>query len=317
MGILITRTSVSAGGGGGGDWADTFITDVADLAAALATPGLRVGIDVGSTFTGLGQTITSGNGATMEIRTGGSFDGLENAVRLYPPTALVGENAQYAGWLIGTDLWNGGANSIIQMNLRALVRYGPRYFDLAPDAKCWGFQNSTTLGVGQNNRLGVFDHRQPVWNNWKYPYNTIETTPNFHNPPTTGSLDSDPSGDVNKLIEIRGSANHGANPPQTGNEWLQFDTMFDLSRVRGNADGIHRLRVRSRDGLVNRVLPTPLNHEPSWDFDTLYSYLFEGLGFYFNTAGTAHADNWVEWSHVTFAANMDVSDEEMDLVPGF
>jgi hypothetical protein len=159
MGIFITRTSVSAGGGG--DWADTFITDVDDIGAALATDGQRVGITVGSSFTGLGQEITPGNGATMEIRTSGSFDGLENAVRLYPPTALVGANAQYAAWLRNLDIWNGGAKSIYQMNLRLLARFGPRYFDLAPDAKCWGFQNSTTLGVGENNRLGVFDHRQP------------------------------------------------------------------------------------------------------------------------------------------------------------
>jgi hypothetical protein len=305
MGILVTRTSIGAGGGGGGDWADTFITDVANISTALATDGQTVGITVGSNFTGLGQQLTAGNGATMDIVTGGSFDGLENAVRIFPPTATVGGDAQYACWLRFLDL-TGGTNDIAQMNFRTVRYFGPRYFDLAPDAKCWGFQNTTVIGESQNHRLAVFDHRQPVWNNWKYPYLTVTTTPNFHEPPTSGSIDSGP--DANKLIEIRGSANHAASPPQTGGEWLCFEEMFDLRQDRGNANGRHKLRVTTRDGVVIRTLSVALNWEPSWDFGARYAGQFEGLGFYFNTAGTGHVDNHVTDSFVTFAANMGIND---------
>jgi hypothetical protein len=286
-------------------WANTYISDVADIGTALATDGQTVGIEVGGSFAGLGQQLTSGNGATMDIVAGGSFDGAENAVRIYPPTATVGGEGQYACWLRFLDLTD-GVNDIGQMNFRTLVYYGPRYFDLAPDAKCWGFQCTTVIGDSQNHRLAVFDHRQPVWNNWKYPYQTVTTTPNFHEPPTSGSIDSGP--DANKLIEIRGSANHAAGPPQTGGEWLCFEQMIDLRQDRGNANGRHKVRVTTRDGVVVRTLSVPLNWEPSWDFDAQYAGQFEGLGFYFNTVGTANVGNYVMYSHATFAANLGIND---------
>lgn len=307
-GLLVpSQSGTGTVAGAGGEWADTYINDVDDIGAALATDGQTVGIEVGSSFTGLGQELTDGNGATMDIVSGGSFDGNENAVRIYPPTATVGGDAQYACWLRFLNL-TGGVNDIGQMNFRTLRYLGSRYFDLAPDAKCWGFQCTTVIGESQNHRLAVFDHRQPIYNNWKYPYQTVTTTPNFHEPPTSGSIDSDPAGDVNKLIEIRGSANHGASPPQTGGEWLCFEQMFDLRQNRGNANGCHKLRVTTRDGVVIRTLSVGLDWEPTWNFNARYAGQFEGLGFYFNTAGTEHDDNFVMDTHVTFAANMGIND---------
>lgn len=307
MGILILRSSAAAGGGGG-EWADTYITDVANIGTDLATAGRKVGVEVGSSFTGLSQQLTAGNGATMDIVSGGSFDGAENAVRIYPPTALPGGgDAAYACWLRDLDLWDGGANNIAQMNFRVLVYYGPRYFDLASTAKSWGFQCSTTLGVGQNHRLGVFDNRDAInWTNWRYPYLTVTTVGSYHEPETDPFIDG--GSDSNKLIEIRGSANHGASPPQTGGEWLCFEDMFDLRTNRGNANGIHRLRVRSRDGVVNRYLDVALTWDAGWDFGAIYAASFEGLGFYYNQAGTANADNYLMFSHATFAANMGIND---------
>src|SRR5687767_995901 len=67
------------------EWADVYITDVANIGTQLATAGRKVGVEVGSNFTGLSQQLSAGNGATMDIVAGGSFDGQENAVRIYPP----------------------------------------------------------------------------------------------------------------------------------------------------------------------------------------------------------------------------------------
>lgn len=308
-----------------GEWASTYITNITQAGPAL-TNGTTVGVKIPTTYTGMGQQLTSGNGATMDIVVGGSFDGLENAARIYPPTACIGgpcdseHNAEYASFLRNMDIWNNMTRDVKQVNMRVLVYYGPRYFDLAPNAKSWGFQISTELGPGgdQNNRVGVYDIRDPGYTNWKYPYEIISGWQVFCNPNIGGYLEECPL--ANKLIEVRGSPNHAASPPQTGGEWICVEEVIDVSRVRGNPDGLARMLVTTRDGVVNqRQLIAPLSYNEDWDFNAQYIYLFEGLGFYFNSAGTANANNFIMFSHPTFAVNMANSNTLIgcENIPGF
>lgn len=326
---LITQSGprLFVSGGESGEWADTYVTDVANIGTALMTDGQTVGIEIGSTFTGLGQSLTPGNGATMEIVSGGSFDGAENAVKIFPPTNCIGgpcdddHNAEYAGFATGLDVWNDAAHDIKQINIRVLVYYGPRYYDLAPPAKSWGIQVQTVLstsGGDGNNRIGTFDYRDPGYTNWKYPYQIIEGVQTFCNPREGSFIEDCPA--ANKLIEIRGSANHAASPPQTGGEWVCFEQVIDVSQSRGNADGLHRLLISTRDGVVSdRELTAPLSINVDWNFTPQYVYLFEGFGFYFNRAGTADADNYIMFSHPTLAVNMANSSTLIgcDNIPGW
>lgn len=300
------------------EWADVYITNTNQIGAHMAVAGRKVGVKVGSTFTGLLQNTTPGNGATMDIVVGGSFDGAENAVRIYPPTARInGGDAEYAGWLMGMQLWNNGANDIAQANMRVLMFYGTRYFDLAPPAKCFGFQNSTVLGPGgdENNRVGVYDNYASNWSNYRYPLVIAGGGVGYYNPPVPGWYWVDSGPDTTKMMQIGGTSNHALTPPRTNGEWVCFEQMLDLRRNRGNPNGIHRLVARWRDG-TTRSLVYELNWDSGWDFNARYVAFFEGLGFYWNTAGTANANNYIMHSHATFAANMGVN-EMIGPPPGF
>jgi len=169
------------------------------------------------------------------------------------------------------------------------------------------------LGPGgdENNRLGVYDIYDPLYSSYRYPYLICGGIGAFYNPPVYGPPDKwnfvDSGPDDTKLCQIGGSSNHALTPPRSNGEWICFEHMFDLRRNRGNADGIHKVRMTWRDG-TERELVYPLNWDEGWDFDAQYCYKFEGLGFYFNTAGTANANNYVIDCDPVFAANMD-SDE--------
>lgn len=313
----------SAGGGGGGEWADVYVTDVSTIGAALMTDGQKVGVEVGSTTTPLSVQVSAGNGGAIEIVTNGSFDGAENAVRMIPPTTILGGsgNAEHVSWLRFLDLWNEGAHDIAQMNFRVLVYYGPRYYDLAPNAKSWGILATDTLaGGGNTQRSGVFDNHSPVsYTDWRYPFVTVETFSIYDNPYNSSNFFLEDRPASEKLIEIRSSApSHSASPPQTGGEWICFEHIFDTRQDRGNANGLVKLLVWTRDGLVSaREISGPLTHGNNWNFARRYISQFEGLGFYFNDAGTAHADNYVLYSHATFAANMANTNTVIGPPPGF
>lgn len=317
-----------------GDWADVFVSDVANIGPPLAVNGQRVGIEVGGSFATLSQQLTTANGATMDIVAGGSFDGAENAVRLFPPTTCVGwptsndpgpcddeHNAEYAAWLRNLDLWNNASTNIAQMNVRILVYYGTRYFDLAPNAKSWGLTATSALtpgGGAVNNRSGYFDNRDAGWSSFKFPLVTAGTAGVYCNPYDPDSFHIDSCPDANKLYSIGSSANHAASPPRTGGEWICIEQVFDTRQNRGNANGLMKVVVWTRDGVVSgRTISGPLSHNFLWDFAMQYINGFEGLGFYFNAAGTANANNFVMWSHVTFAANMANTNALIGPPPGF
>lgn len=293
-----------------GDWADLIITDIADLGAGLATDGQTVGLRVGSNFTGLGQVLTPGNGATMSIvssGSGGSYNGLENGVRINPPTILIPGDppqAEYAGWAATSDIWSGGTKDIYQMNFRVYRFYGTTYHDMAPPAKCWGFTNSTMLGPGgdENNRIGVYDQYEPLWSIYRYPLIIAGGGVGYYNPPVPGWFFVDSGPDTTKMMQIGGTTNHALSPPRTNGEWVCFESMFDLRRDRGNPNGIHRLIATWRDG-TTRSLEYELNWDEGWDFATRYCFGFEGIGFYWNEAGTADANNYIIDTMPVWVAN--------------
>jgi hypothetical protein len=325
-GVSDTFTSTTeAGGGGAGDWADLFVTNVTTASnwSPLGTPGQSVGVEVGSTFTGLGQQLTSGNGATMDIVIGGSFDGLENAVRIYPPTACIGgpcddlHNAEYAAWLRNLNLWNNGTINIAQINVRWLQYFGSTYYSNAPTAKIGGvFAQDVLTATPDAGSL-----RQAIWEtqdtlNWT-PYKYWGTTstsimylPGFF-------IDSQP--DTAKLMQIGPSPSHSNNPPRVGGEWVCFEQVVDLRQNRGNANGMNKLMLSTRDGVVaGRFIQSDANWGDNWDFSHIYVDGWEGLGFYYNKAGTADVNNYTMFSHVTFAANMAINETiGCENIPGF
>lgn len=301
-----------------GDWADVKITNVSAIGSALMTDGQTVGITVGASFTGLSQQLTSGNGATMDVVAGDSFDGQENTVRIFPPTVLVGGEGQYASWLRNLDIWNNASHDIAQLNVRWLQYNGPRYFDLASTAKISGVfaQDSFTPAGGAK--------RQAVWEaqdaqNWS-PYKYWGTTSNSTQYYPGGGIDTFP--DSQKLLQLAGAPSHALNPPRIGDEWVCLEQVVDLRQDRGNANGMNKLMLHTRDGVVNgRFIQAVANWDQGaipWSFTYRYISGFEGLGFYFNRAGTANAGNYVKFSHVTFAANMGINERiGCENIPGF
>jgi hypothetical protein len=295
--------------GASGEWADVYFNTVAGMPAALATPGNKVGVRA-TNLGNLSQQLTSGNGATMSIITNGAYDGVENAMKITPPTVALGSpdpNGQYACIFRGLDLWNGGATNIAQINFRWLSYFGPRYYDLGAPCKFHGFLAASSLGGAPGPRQGVWEDRNTAWTTYKYLSTTSNSVQSYHYPPNGTHIDDD--SDTNKLCQIAGSANHALNPPRIGNEWVCFETSIDLRQNRGNANGAHKLYLWTRDGVVNgRFLNTPVNWDSGgWSFSNQYMASMEGFGFYWNPASTANVDNYTLSSHWTFATNMGIN----------
>jgi len=313
-------------GGSSGSWADVFVTNVTGVAPELATDGRKVGVRA-TNLSNLGQALTSGNGASLSIVTNGSFDGAENAVRLNPPTTLVSGEGQYAGIFNGLDLWGNGSKDIAQMNFRWLQYYGSTYYNQSGAAKLSGYKLGPTLtpGGGSPARTGVWENWDTAWTDWKYisiTSNTVQVYafPALGAPPldalTQGEgIDSSP--DTSKLYQMRGSANHAANPPIIGGEWVCYEFIVDARQDRGNANGRIQLLITTRDGVLNaKQLITDVNRDHGehpgganpWDYANRYIATLEYLGGYWGgKVGTGDANAYTMYSHMTFAANMTIN----------
>ncbi len=319
---VVNRLYVAPTSGVSGEWADAYVTNMASVPTQLATDGRRVGIRATS-LADIGQSVTSGNGASLSIVTNGSFDGLENAVRVNPPTALVGGEGQYACILRNVDLWGNGSKDIAQCNFRWLQFYGSRYFDSSGASKLSGYKIGPALtpGGGSPARAGVWENWDTAWSNWKYISITSNTVQVYHNPMIgVPPLDSfaqgegvDTAPDTTKLYQMRGSASHGATPPIIGNEWICYEFVCDTRQDRGNANGIVKLLMWTRDGVIAaRNLNCPINRDQGavpWSFSNRYIALFEYLGGYWGSkVGNGDANAYTMYSHMTFAANMGISE---------
>ncbi len=277
----------------------------------MGTPGVLVGIDVGASFATLSPQLTEGNGASMDIVTNGSFDGQENAVRIYPPTTAV---AQYASWLRNLDLWNNGTINIPQINVRWMQYFGPTYYLYASPTKLHGVFCQNVLSAtppGGAIRQAVWESQNTGYSPWKY-WGTTSTSVQYY-----PGFSIDEVADSEKLFQIGGSPLHANSPPRVGGEWVCMETVVDLRQNRGNAFGMNKLVVWTSDGVVSgRSIQAPCNWWTGWDFAYQYISGFEGLGFYWNEFGTADVDNYVMHSHATFAQGMGI-DELIGPPPGF
>lgn len=300
-------------GASGGEWADVY-TNLGGVAAQLATTNRVVGVD-GTTVDDWGPFITASNGCAITFESGGAYDG-ENSIKLVPPDALA--EPAYCG-ILGSNLTNSGANDIAQINIRWIAVLGPRYVDLASSAKWLCIGISTTAGGSRANRACTFDNYEPnaSWANGRIYAVTSDETQSWHEPEIAGCYSWDCGTAAEKGFIIRTTANHSGSPAVAGpNEPVYFELEIDVRQNRGNANGRSRLYVRTRDGLINRTIDIPLTWEGTWSFTWDQIIEIEGLGWYFNTPGTAHADNWIRFSHIAISANRSVG-SPIGVPPGF
>lgn len=314
---LITQSGArchgcSGGGGGGGEWADVY-TPLSGVPAELATANRVVGID-GTTVSDWGPFITADNGCVITREAGGAYDG-ENSVLMIPPDAL--EQPAYCG-ILGSNLTNSGANDIAQINIRWVAVVGSRYIDLASPTKWLCVGISTTAGGSRANRACTFQQYESAsYGLGRIHSVTSDETQSWHEPEITDCYHPDCGTASQKSFIIRSSANHAGSPAVAGpNEPLYFELEIDVRQNRGNANGVSRLYVRTRDGLINRTIDIPLTWEGTWSFTWDQIIEIEGLGWYWNTPGTAHADNWIRYSHIAVSANRSVN-SPIGPPPGF
>jgi hypothetical protein len=306
MSILVLRSSASAGAS---DWQDVTVGS-SDMPAELGgTDGRKVRLDL--TGTDWGTQLGTGASATRVV--GGAYDGTD-CIRLIPPT--VDDN--YSCILRFLDLSNGGAKNVAQTNVGFVVKYGSRYWDLGHTDKLTGVLASQTVGGESSataSRCGVFDAFNDAGNSdfrriWSV---TATTFASYTQPPNGLFPESGP--DADKLAYLGSTTNHASNPPEIGSEELYFEQEVDYRRDRGNADGRNRLDVWARDGYIG-YLEIPLTWRADWDFSWTYARTIEYIGGYWNVAGTANADNYLDVSHVIIAVNR-AKDSRIGPPPGF
>jgi hypothetical protein len=250
-----------------------------------------------------------GNGAVFTRLAGTSFDGVEPEIELRPPTiGFNAENQPGDAKILASNLYRGGLNSIAQINIRVVARFGASYFNLAAETKWDGVlcaPNNNQPGSAANGRAGIFTQKNPPGTGNQFFAVTSGTVQTYNFPPEGFSCDVGPI--ANKLLRMAGSPNHAASPPQIGGptDYVCLEHVVDCRQDRGNAFGMNKLYLWTRDGVVNgRFLRIDLTWGP-WNFTNgRFITTYEGLGFYFNTVSTAHPDNWARYSHWTIAANL-------------
>jgi hypothetical protein len=312
QGVRGTAGGTGIGGGEGGEWADVYVA-LSGVPAQLATANRVVGID-GTTINDFGPFITADNGCEITFESGGAYDG-ENAVKLIPPDAL--EQPAYCG-ILSSNLTNSGANDIAQINIRWVAVIGPRYIDLASSPKWLCVGISSTAAGSRLNRACTFEtYESSAFANGRIYAITSDETQSWHEPEITDCYHPDCGTAAQKGFIVRTTANHAGSPAVAGpNEPIYFELELDVRQNRGNENGRNRLYVRTRDGLIDRTIDIPLTWEGTWNFTWDQIIEIEGLGWYFNTPGTAHADNWIRYSHIAISRNRAVNDP-IGPPPGF
>lgn len=302
-----------------GEWADVY-GDHTGIEAGIAVDGQRYGIRA-SALSGwhpqylVGTSVIDyvaggavGNGATFARIDNGSFDALEPAIEIRPPTIFQGANPGDAK-ILASHLYRGGLNDNAQINIRVLAFFAPRYWDLAAETKLDGLlcaPNVNQPGAAATGRAAVFTQHNPPTNGYQYPCVTSGTVQTYNYPPEGFSSDS--GAQSTKLCRIGPSPDHSFLGPQIGGEWVCLEHVVDARQDRGNANGMNKLYLWTRDRVANgRFLRIDLTWGP-WSFANRFIQTYEGLGFYFNNASTAHVDNYVRYSHWTIARNMGINE---------
>lgn len=299
-----------------GDWADTFVT-FDGIGPALATDGLVVGIR-GTTAAEYGAFASEGNGGSLEFESGTAYGG-EDSIKLIPPD--VGPEPAYCSILYNANITNGGVKEIAQINIRFIAELGSRYIDLASGTKWLSCHVGTAPNASSSNRACLFEGYEPsaVAAGRIYAV-TADETQSYHQPRITdpeACYHPDCGTAAQKGFLVRSTADHGGTPAVAGpNEQIYFEMELDVRRDRGNADGRNRMYVATRDGVIDKYMEIPLTWEGAWNFAWNCIINIEGLGWYWNTPGTAHADNWIKFSRIALSVNRAV-DNPIGKPPGF
>lgn len=312
------------GGAGPGEWADVYSTS-AGLGAALATDEQIVGLRGVNTSEYGAFVGPNPNGGSVTLVADCSYDG-EDCIELVPPDECQSsvdcpnpelDNAGYATILNGVNITNGGTHAISQINIRFLYYMGARYIDLASSPKWLCVQAYTAPGTGTpNNRACLFEGYSAA-DSGRLIAITSDETQNYHTTPIDECWSADCGTSAQKILITRATANHGGSPAVTGaGEWVCVEMEWDVSRTNGNADGRNKVYITTRDGVINKTSSIPLNWEASWNYALDSIAVIEGLGWYWNVDGVAHADNDIRYSHVALSANRE-PDERIGCPPGY
>ncbi len=268
---------------------------------------------------------TKGNGCVVQMEPDGGLGGAPG-IRVSPPTALVGENAQYCGFASGADLWSGGAVDIAQINIRYALHVGSGYAEAiagnGPKAiipYTYSALDGSIEPTGNSRPMVFWGSAEPV-----EPASgrasigvTSGTVQSYQEP----EIDYWPIGGGDDALYFGTTPDHGGDAtsgtPVVGDEWIIVEHEIDLRQDRGNPEGINRLYVWTSDGLVSgAILDIPLTWDPGHDFAGRYFGGLDGIGFYWNDPARMVEDSDLVYSHVAFSANRDPGDP-IGVPPGF
>lgn len=301
---------------GGGAWQDVTV-GFSGMAAELGgADGRKVRMDL--TGTDWGTQLGTGASATRVV--GGAYDGTD-CIRLVPPTV----NDQYSCIMRNLDVSNGGAKDTGQVNLGFCLRYGSRYWDLGHQDKLTGVLASQTVGGTENasaSRAAIFEgYKDSGASDFRRIFCiTATTVPTYYNPPQGIFPGDGPDADL--LMILGTTSNHANNPPLVSTEWMYFEQQVDYRQDAGNADGRNRVDVWAYGGDYLGYIYVPLTWRSEapegdpWDFSYRYARLIEYIGGYWNVAGTANANNYLDVSHPIVSLNRP-KDNLIGRPPGF
>lgn len=287
--------------------ADVYTT-AADAWTELGVDGQVVGIR-GTSTSDYGAVLTPGNGGSVTRIANGAFDGVEDALRIVPPSETVGGEGQYCGILHALPLSPGGVNTVRQINIRWLAEHGPTYWSHSSNSKVTGVLMSAvnaSPGVSVK-RAAVFDQAWPPRpdHDQKVLGVTYGTTQSYHEP-ESGIDEGD---EEDKLCYLRGTDNHANSPPIIGTDCVCFELEVTSPGYNGQTNGRNKLYMWTRDGVVTeRYLDIEFTYAEDFDPSKIWLTDVEYLGGYWNDAGTADENNYVDYQHCALSANRDLDD---------
>jgi hypothetical protein len=271
-----------------------------------------------------GHRVTPNNGCSVTVEEHGGFGGAAG-IRLVLPDAFPGGdpegNAEYCGFASGAPLTRGGLE-VAQLNVRYALFIGSGY---AAAMNSQGPKAIIPLVTDANGTEGLSSRPMVFWGSGVEHggvlYGAVgvtEGTVQSYQEPEDSTFPAGPGQDALYLgpaPDHTGAATQGT--PVIGDEWVVIEHHFDLRQDHGNPNGLNRLFVWTRDGvLAGPILDIPLTWDIGHDFAGDRFSGFDGLGYYWNLPGVRTADDHVIYSHVTFAANR-ASDDPIGPPPGF
>lgn len=333
LGVLACGSSEPAGSADGDPASGADGADVDPCGSNAAAVGPMAEIDLsqpGSVYEldlasgDIGARATEGNGCVLEPGATIGFDGAPG-VRVTPPDVQLGGpkgNSEYCGIAAGADVSRGGVE-VAQLNIRYALFVGRGYADaLAPNNGPKAIIPYVTDAVGTE---GIHSRPMAFWGLglehdgvWYAGVGVSEGTTASYQEPEDQPW---PIGAGQDALYFGPAADHtGAatlGTPVVGDEWIVIEHEWDLRRDHGNPDGLNRMWVWTRDGVVaGPRLDIPLTWGADHDFAGDRVSGLDGIGYYWNRPATHVPDGHVTYSHLAFSANR-ASGDPIGPPPGF